>query len=69
MGDSNHPGICWVSSTAKHVQTRQFLQCIEDNFLMQVVEEPTRQGVLLDLVLSNRDELLRDLKVQGSLGS
>ena len=41
---------------------------MEDDFLMQVVEEPTRWGVLLDLVLSNRNGLLRDVKVEGSLG-
>jgi len=35
---------------------------------MQVVEEPTRQGVLLDLVLSNRDGLVGVVKVEGSLG-
>jgi len=35
---------------------------------MQVVEKPTRRGVLLDLVLTNRDSLVKDVKAGGSLG-
>ena len=35
---------------------------------MQVVEEPTRGRVLLDLVLTNKEGLVREVKVRGSLG-
>jgi len=41
---------------------------IDDNFLMQVVEEPTRKGALLDLVLTNKEGLVEDVKVGGRLG-
>ena len=68
MGDFNHPGICWVSSTARHMWSRWFLQYAEDDVLAQVVEEPIRQGVLLDPAPSNRNGLVRDVKVRGSLG-
>jgi len=34
---------------------------------MQVVEEPIRRGVLLDLVLTNKEGLVEDVKVGGSL--
>ncbi|PKU37050.1 glycerol kinase [Limosa lapponica baueri] len=68
MGDLNHPDICCEGYTAKHVQSRRFLQCIDDNFLTQLVEEPTRRGVLLDLVLTNKEGLVEDIKVGGSLG-
>ncbi|XP_068531176.1 uncharacterized protein [Anas acuta] len=68
MGNFSYPDICWVSDSARHKQSKGFLQSVEDNFLMQVVEEPTRQRVLLDLVLSNRDGLVSDVKVGGSLG-
>jgi len=54
MGDFNHPGIYWEDHTTRHMQSRRFLQNFDDNFLMQVVEEPMRRGVLLDLVLTNR---------------
>ncbi|GAB0208404.1 hypothetical protein GRJ2_003306100 [Grus japonensis] len=68
MGDLNHPDICWKGNAAKHAQSRRFLQSIDDNFLTQVVEEPMRRGVLLDLVLTNKEGLVGDVKVGGSLG-
>jgi len=68
MGDFNHPDICWEDNTARHMQSRRFLQSIDDNFLMQAVEEPMRRGVLLDLILMNKEELVADVKVGGSLG-
>jgi len=69
MGDFNHPDISWEDHTARHMQSRRFLQSIDDNFLMQTVEESTRRGALLDLVLTNIERLVEDVKVGGSLGS
>jgi len=63
MGDFNHPDISWEDHRARHIQSRRFLQSIDDNFLMQVVEEPTRKGTLLDLVLTNKEGLVEDVKV------
>ncbi|GAB0205364.1 hypothetical protein GRJ2_003002000 [Grus japonensis] len=68
IGDFNCPDICWKGNTARHAQSRRFLQSIDDNFLTQVVEEPTRRGVLLDLVLTNKEGLVEDVKAGGSLG-
>jgi len=67
MGDFNHPDISWGDHTARQVQSRRFLQSIDDNFLMQVVEESTRKGALLDLVLTNKEGLVEDVKVGGRL--
>jgi len=53
---------------ARHIQSRRFLPSTDENILTQVVEEPTRRGVLLDLVLTNKNRLLEDVKVGGSLG-
>ncbi|GAB0206503.1 hypothetical protein GRJ2_003115900 [Grus japonensis] len=68
MGDFNCPDICWKGNRARHAQSRRFLQSTDDNFLTQVVEEPTRRGVLLDLVLMNKEGLVGDVKDGGSLG-
>jgi len=68
MRDFNHPDICWEDHTARHRQSRRFLQNIDDNFLTQEVDEPTRRGVLLDLVLTNKEGLVEDVKVGGSFG-
>jgi len=68
VGDFNHPDISWEDHTARHTQSRRFLQSIDNNFPMQVVEEPTRKGDLLDRVLTNKEGLAEDVKVGGSLG-
>ena len=48
-GDFSHPDICWKSNTANCKQARQLLECAEDNFLVQVMESPTKGEALLDL--------------------
>ncbi|KAF4803717.1 hypothetical protein TURU_013832 [Turdus rufiventris] len=68
VGDLNYPDIFWRSNTVKHKQSRRCLESIDDNFLSHVVEDPTRNGVLLDLILTNREGLVGDVKVGGSLG-
>ncbi|GAB0204363.1 hypothetical protein GRJ2_002901900 [Grus japonensis] len=68
MGDFNHPSICWRGNTAGHKQSRRFLECIDDNFLLQVIEEPTRRGAVLDLVLTKKEGLVGNVKLKGSLG-
>ncbi|GAB0205472.1 mitochondrial enolase superfamily member 1 [Grus japonensis] len=68
MGDFNHPDICWRDNTAEHKQSRKFLECVDDNFLLQVIEEPTRRGAMLDLILTNKEGLVGDVKLKGSLG-
>ncbi|GAB0206983.1 hypothetical protein GRJ2_003163900 [Grus japonensis] len=55
MGDFNHPNICWRDNTVGHKQSRKFLECIDDNFLLQVIEEPMRRDVLLHLLLTNKE--------------
>ena len=40
----------------------------DDNFLLQVIEEPTRRGAMLDLVLTNKEGLVGSVKLKGSLG-
>jgi len=40
---------------------------IDDNFLIQVVQEPTRRGTLLDLVLMNKEGPVEDVKAGGRL--
>ncbi|GAB0181714.1 hypothetical protein GRJ2_000636700 [Grus japonensis] len=68
MGDFNHPDICWRDNAAERKQSRKFLGCVDDNFLLQVIEEPTRRGAMLDLVLTNQEGLVGEVKLKGSLG-
>ena len=69
LGDFNLPDICWKYNTAERKQSRRFLECVgDDNFLMQLVSEPTRGGVPLDLLFTNREGLVGDVVVRGCLG-
>ncbi|PKU37033.1 dtw domain-containing protein 2 [Limosa lapponica baueri] len=68
MGNFNHPDICWKDNTAGHKKSRKFLECVDDNFLLQMVEEPMRRGAMLDLILTNKEGLVGNVKLKGSLG-
>ncbi|RMC06694.1 hypothetical protein DUI87_16135 [Hirundo rustica rustica] len=59
VGDFNLPDICWELNTAEKRQSRKFLECMEDNFLSQLVGEPTRGGTMLDLLFVNGDVVVR----------
>ncbi|PKU47386.1 adaptin ear-binding coat-associated protein 1 [Limosa lapponica baueri] len=67
-GDFNLPDISWEHNTTEKEQFRSFLECVRDNFLTQLVREPTREGALLDLLLVNREGLAEDVTVGGCLG-
>ncbi|RMC21416.1 hypothetical protein DUI87_02282 [Hirundo rustica rustica] len=68
VGDFDLPDIFWELNTAEKRQSRKFLECMEDNFLSQLVGEPTRGGTMLDLLFANRDGLVGDVVVGGRLG-
>lgn len=67
-GDFNYPDICWLYNTTQHVQAWKILRVNVGNFLVQVMEELMRKGVLLYLLLANLQELVEHMKVGGSLG-
>jgi len=57
-----------AGNTIQRKQARWFLECVEDNFLTQLVSEPTREGAPLDLLFANRERLVGDVMVGGRLG-
>lgn len=54
-GTFKYPDIYWRSCTAICKQSR-FLESIDK--MPQVVEDPTRNGVLIDLIVTNKEVLL-----------
>ena len=68
MRDFNFPDICWKYNTAQRKQSKRFLECVEDSFLTQLVREPTRGGALLDLLFTNSEGLVGDVKAGDCLG-
>uniref|UniRef100_A0A670IGU3 Reverse transcriptase domain-containing protein n=1 Tax=Podarcis muralis TaxID=64176 RepID=A0A670IGU3_PODMU len=69
MGDFNYPDICWMSNSAKSIRSNRFLTGLADNFIVQKAGEATRGTAILDLVLTNVDDLVSGVEVEGSLGT
>jgi len=67
MGDFNFPDISWEYHTAVMNKSGKFLKFAEDNFLLQVLSEPTRKDVLLGLLFVNREGPVGDVMVGGGL--
>ncbi|PKU28704.1 rna-directed dna polymerase from mobile element jockey-like [Limosa lapponica baueri] len=59
--------VCWKYNNVARKQSRRFLECVEDNFLTQLVREPTREGAPLDLFV-NKEGLVGDVMVGSHLG-
>lgn len=57
--------VCWKSSMASRRQSRGLLQSVEENFLSQVINSPTRGDALLDLIVTNT---ITDITIGDSLG-
>ncbi|PKU39574.1 rna-directed dna polymerase from mobile element jockey- hypothetical protein [Limosa lapponica baueri] len=68
LGDFNYPNICWKSNMVGCRQSRRLLECLDDNFLRQEIDSPTRGDAILDLIVTNASELIRDVKIGGILG-
>ena len=69
MRDFNYRDICWKTCSAKNEKSNKFLTCLADNFISQKVEGAIRGSACLDLILTNREELVDEVKVVGALGS
>lgn len=48
--------------------TRRFLECVDDNFLFQVIEKPVRRAALLSLILNYKEDLMGNVNLKGSVG-
>ena len=68
VGDFNHPDICWKDHTASCKRSRRLVESIDDNFLVQVLDRPTSGEALLDLPLTNAEEIIKGVNVGGSRG-
>lgn len=44
------------------------MEVIGDNFLTQLIQNPTRKGILLHLILTNKKEMITDMIIRDNLG-
>ena len=68
MGDFNFPNIDWHLISTKGLDGAQFVNCVQDGFLSQYVDRPTRGNAILDLILGNEPGQVTDLSVGEHLG-
>ena len=67
MGDFNYPDICWRLNSEKTARSNKFLTSLADNFIVQKVEDTTRGSAILDLILTNKEDLVNGVRVVGYL--
>ena len=68
LGDFNLSAVNWETMVGDACGNR-FIESFQDNYLVQVVDKPTRGTKLLDLVLTNIEHCVRDMEVGETLGN
>lgn len=68
MCNFNYPDICWENNTAAHKLPIRFLECIEECILLQMLDMLARNSALLDLPLTNCENLCDNKTTNGSFG-
>lgn len=63
MGDFNLAHINWETLTGDEAESHRMIDFIEENFLHQLVKEPTRGRNILDLVLTTQEFLINNVCV------
>ena len=62
MGDFNYSELDW-SNDGTIDRSHEFVECLDRNFLSQVVDKPTRGSNYLDLVITSDSNTIEDLNV------
>eukprot|EP00061_Rhincodon_typus_P003027 g19106.t1 len=58
----------WENPAGRGSEEEEFVQCLRDGFMEQLVVELTSEQAVLDLVMVNEADLIRELKVKEPLG-
>jgi len=62
MGNFSHLDVNWESNMVGCKLSKRLLESIEDNFLVQLLDKPTRGEVLLYLVLTSAEEISTEVR-------
>jgi len=68
MGDFNYPDIDWSSLHSQSKNGQSLLDSVEDCFLTQHVQDPTRSDSTLDLVFTDEPNMIDKVEIMGKLG-
>ena len=71
LGDFNFADINWVTKLGNNVNSNKLVGTMNDLFLEQLVNTPTREisNNILDLILNNSPEVVQNINVLESLGN
>lgn len=61
------PAVFWKGNTARHKEPRRFLEHVRDYFSTQVLDR-LRGDAQMDVLFTDREELIRDRINNGSIG-
>ena len=68
VGDFNFPDIRWEAGCAG-AKGRKFYETVTNQFMEQHVDGETHcKGNILDLILSNKEEMVSDVSMEGKIG-
>jgi len=70
MGDLNYSFKKWpldVDTDAPTEEAKQFVECLDDNFLTQHVTLPTRKNSILDLIITDEQDMIHEITDMGTL--
>ncbi|XP_062920044.1 uncharacterized protein LOC134354760 isoform X1 [Mobula hypostoma] len=69
VGDFNFPHVDWDSHTVRGLDGLEFVKCVQESFLNQYIEVPTRGDAILDLLLGNELGQVMEVWVGEHFGS
>lgn len=67
MRNFNHLDVFWENNMRACNKYRRFLECVDQNFLVQVLDKPTKAEALLDLMLTSAEQTIKEVKTGVSL--
>lgn len=62
-GVLQHSIICWRGNVLEQRPSQRLLARVSDNFLLQVLEEAAERDAMLEVVLTNRRELVGHMRL------
>jgi len=68
VADFNFPNIHWCSHSIRGLNGDKFVECFQEEFLIQSVDDPTREGAKPDLLLGNEEEQVTEVLVKDHFG-
>ena len=62
MGDFNYPELNWINASSVD-RSHPFVECLDNNFLSQLVDKPTRGNNYLDLIIASDINNIENLAI------